>query len=122
MSGALRIVGALLVVVGSVLVFAPTLVTDPGPAPDTFEAVERHVRWGGLIALGAFLIARTQLKPWALTLAHAVLWVCVGYLIPRLIGIALEGADSGTQWMWAALEAALAALAGAYLWKKRTPR
>jgi cell division protein FtsW (lipid II flippase) len=116
---ALRILGALLVPTGFVLVFAPTLVSDPGPAPDVFEAVERHVRWGALIALGAFLIARTRMKPWTLTFAHAVLWVCAGYLVARLIGILLESANDGRQWMWVGVEAVLAALSGAYVWRKR---
>jgi len=118
----LRIAGVLLVLVGLVLVVAPTLVSDPGPAPDTFEAVERHVRWGALIAVGALLVARTRLRPWLLTLAHVVLWVSVGYLVARLIGIALVGANDARQWMWVAVEAVLAAIAGAYVWRRRDAR
>jgi hypothetical protein len=112
-------VGAVLVVAGLVLVFVPTLVQDPGPAADTFEAIERRVRWGALVGIGALLIARTQLRPWGITIASFVLWIDLGYLVARCIGLALEGTDSDRQWMWLGIEVVIAVAAGAYLWGKR---
>lgn len=115
----LRIVGAALVLAGLVLAFAPTLLYDPGPAVDTFAQIERRIPWGGLAGLGALLIARTQLRPWTVTLAHVVLWLMVGFLVARLAGLALDGAEPPRQWMWVAVEAVLGLAAGAYLWRRR---
>lgn len=114
----LRIAGAIAIVVGLVLAWAPTLVSDPGPAPDLFEAIERHTRWGGLIALGLMLNARTQLKPYRVTAAHAVLWLSTGYLVARGIGLALEGVGNRMQWLWFGIEVALIVGAAAYLRRK----
>ena len=111
----LRMLGVVLVVAGLVLVWAPTLVLDPGPPPDTFEAVERHVRWGALVGVGALLVARRHLRPWAVTIAAAVLCLDLGYLVARIIGIALAGTDSNRQWMWVAVEVVIAAVVVAYL-------
>jgi cell division protein FtsW (lipid II flippase) len=105
----------LLCVVGLVFVFAPTLVTDAGPAPDTFEAIERRVRWGALGGLGALLVARTSLRPWSITLGVAVFWLTAGFLAARLIGLLLDGMDSGRQWMWVGVEALIVIAAWAFV-------
>lgn len=99
--------GALLIVGSLVLVFAPQLVSDPGPAKGTFEAVERRVRWGILTGLGAFLVMFRALKPWAIGFLTFAFWIVTGYLVARLIGIALDGFDSPKQWMWVGVEAVL---------------
>ncbi len=111
----LRILGALLVVAGLVLTCAPTLVGDPGPAADTFAAIERRIPYGGIAGLGALLVARTALRPWAVTLASFVFWVTTGLLVARCIGLALDGADDQRQWMWVGVEAVIALAAGLYV-------
>lgn len=116
---ALRILGGVLVLAGLVLSVAPTLALDPGDAPDLFEAIERHVRWGLLIGIGLLLAVRTSLRPWRVTFAHLVCWVSAGYLVARLIGIAVEGASSGRQWLWVGVEVAICLVAGGYLVRKR---
>ena len=115
----LRVVGALLLIAGLVLAVMPTLVSDPGPAADTFEAIERRIWWGGLAGVGLLFLARTELKPWAVSFAHLVMWVVLGFLIARVIGLALDGIDSGKQWMWTAIEAAVVAVPAAYLSRRR---
>lgn len=109
----------LLVVTGLVLSFAPTLVHDAGAAPDLFEAVERHARWGLLIAIGALLIARTRLRPWGITIAAVIVSVSLGYLVARVLGIMVEGSGSSKQWMYCGIEVVIALAGGAYLWRKR---
>jgi peptidoglycan/LPS O-acetylase OafA/YrhL len=115
----LRLLGGVVAVVGLALACFPTLVSDPGPAADTFEAIERRIPWGTLAGVGALLVARTKLRPWRVTFAAVVCWVTSGILAARLIGLVLDGADSGRQWMWVGVEAVLIALAGAYLVRKR---
>jgi hypothetical protein len=56
---------------------------------------------------------------WSVTIATVVFWVVTGFLIARVIGLFLDGMDSGQQWMWVAVEAAVAAVPGIYLWRKR---
>lgn len=115
----LRILGGLLAVVGLVLACAPTLVSDPGPAADTFAAIERRIPYGGLAGLGALLVARTQLRPWTITVASVVLWLTTGLLVARCIGLALDGADDQRQWMWVAVEAVIVLAAGLYMRHRR---
>lgn len=115
----LRMLGGALALAGLVLAFAPTLVSDPGPAADSFAAIERRIPWGLLLGVGAFLVARTQLKPWSHTLASFVFWVVIGILVARGIGLALDGADSGMQWVWVLVEVIVIAGAGAFLARKR---
>lgn len=116
---ALRAVGVLLVGGGVVLSIAPTLVHDPGAAPDLFEAVERHARWGLPVGIGALLVARTRLRPWSVTLVSAVLSVTLGYLLARIIGIALEGVGSSRQWLYVGIEVVIGLAAAAFLRRKR---
>lgn len=110
----LRIVGAALLATGLVLAGAPSLVSDVGPAADTFAAVERRIPWGGLAGVGMLLLARTQLRPWAVTIVSAILWVTTGLLGARLLGLALDGSHP-RQWMWVAVELAVALGAAGYL-------
>jgi len=115
---ALMGLGALMVVGGLVLVFVPVLVSDPGPAKDLFATIERRVRWGGLIGVGAFLVARSGLGPWRTTLLSFVFWIAGGYLLARFVGLALDGVGSGRQWMWVGVEVAIMVVAGFFLWRK----
>lgn len=114
----LRVVGALLLIAGLVLAVMPTLVSDPGPAVDTFAAIERRIWWGGLAGVGLLFLARTTLKPWSVSFAHLVMWVVLGFLIARVIGLALDGMDSAKQWMWTAIEAVVVAVPAVYLWRR----
>ncbi|MEM6993302.1 MAG: hypothetical protein AAF721_22510 [Myxococcota bacterium] len=102
-----------------VLSVAPTLAHDPGPAPDLFEAVERHARWGLPIGIGALLVGRTRLRPWSVTVASLVLSVTLGYLVARIIGISIEGVGSSRQWLYCGIEVVIGIAAGAFLWRKR---
>ncbi|MEM9491677.1 MAG: hypothetical protein AAGC55_21200, partial [Myxococcota bacterium] len=84
---AVRVLGALFALAGLVLMVAPALVSGPAPEGDTFAAIERRVVWGGLAGLGAFLVARTRLRPWTATVMWFVLYVTAGLLLARLVGL-----------------------------------
>ena len=117
----LRMIGVLVTFAGLVFAIAPTLLHDPGPAADTFAAIERRVWLGALAGVGALLVTRTQLQPWRVTLVYIVMWLCAGFLVARLIGLALDGADSLMQWVWVAVEIAIAVVGAVYIWRKHTP-
>lgn len=116
----LRVIGVLLGVVGLVLVIDPTLVSDPGPAENTFEAIERRIPYGAVLGLGGLLWFRTTLRPWGSLVASVILWLTLGALTARVIGLVLDGADDRAQWMWVAVEAAVAGVAGWWL-RRRDP-
>ena len=110
-----RIIGLLIAVAGLVLAAVPTLVNDPGPAADTYAAIERRVWYGAIAGFGALLVARTSLKPWVETIAAFVFWIVAGFLAARVIGLALDGIDSGKQWLWTAIEVAICVVAWLFL-------
>lgn len=117
---ATRFIALLLVVAGAVLVVAPTLVHDPGPAANTFEAIERRIPWGGLLGLGALVLLHRNYKPWPNAVAGFVLWVVAGLLVARLVGLVLDGADVPMQWVWVVVEAAIVVGAWVFLrWRAR---
>lgn len=116
---AIRIIGLLIAVAGLVLATAPTLVSDPGPAADTYAAIERRVWYGAIAGFGALLVARTSLKPWVETIAAFVFWIVAGFLAARVIGLALDGIDSGKQWLWTAIEVALCVVTWMFLRHRR---
>ena len=111
--------GAPLVIAGLVLTLVPSLVGDSGPAPNTFAAIERRIPWGALAGLGALLVARTQLRPLNISFAWLVFWATSGVLVARLLGLALDGADSRAQWMWVGVEIVVVVASIAYARHKR---
>lgn len=117
---ALRVLGGCVAIAGVVLAIAPTLVSDPGPAADTYAAIERRVWWGAMTGFGALLVVRTRLKPWRITLAHFVGWVVAGFLLARVIGLVLDGMDSAMQWVWTVVEVVIVAIAAWYVRSRST--
>lgn len=98
-----------------VLSVAPTLVHDPGPAPDLFEATERHVRWGLGIGIGATLCAKRWRRPWSVVVAWLALCLSGGYLLARFIGIAIEGWGNQKQWLLVGVEIVICAVAALWI-------
>ena len=97
----------------------PTLVHDPGPAPDLFEATERHVRWGLGVALGGFVLVNRWRRPWSVLFAWLVFCLSGGYLLARFIGIAMEGPSDLKQWALVGVEVVLCGLAALWVWYRR---
>lgn len=105
------VLGLVLVAVGAVLTLMPTLVHDPGPAADLFATIERRIPWGALAGLGGFIAAWKSGRPGLVTMAAMVFWLTMGALGARLVGLLLDGAGSGQQWTWVAVEIVVAAAA-----------
>lgn len=103
---ALKIAGCAFIVVGVILAFNPELVSNKPIPSDTFEAVERRVTWGKLIGLGLVPLFHFRVRPWLPTLAATLSSLVVGYLVARLIGIALDGSVV-RQWLYVGVEAVL---------------
>ena len=83
---------------------------------DAYQAVERRVRGGMLAGVGLAFIARTELRPWADTIAYGVFYVLLGALLARLLGLAIEGTHP-RQWLLVAVEAGLMVLPALWLWR-----
>jgi hypothetical protein len=117
---ALRILGTVLVGLGAAMAAFPgwfgPLTGGAEPAVDAFQAVERHVRGGLVFGVGLLLMTRTVLRPWGDTIAWGLLYVILGYLLARLLGLVIEGPDP-KQWLYIAVEAALMALPALWLWR-----
>lgn len=117
-----RGMGALLAAAALVFVFVPTWLHDPGPAPDLFEAIERRVRWGLGMSLGALLVAHPWRRPWSVVFAWVVFCASGGYLVARIIGMAIEGLGSDRQWLYTAVEVAICLVAAAWIrFRQDTP-
>ncbi len=100
------IVGTVLVVVAVVYAIDPGLFgADERPA-DLYEAIERRVKLGGVVALGFFVVHGGWRAPWHRIAAAVVGWFAAGYLLVRVIGIGLEGHEQG-QWIFVAIEVAM---------------
>lgn len=115
----MRGAGALIALAALVLVFVPTLVHDPGPAPDLFEAIEQRVRWGAGVSFGMLLMVHPWRRPWSVVFAWVVFCVSAGYLVARIAGMALVGLGSERQWMWTAVEIVICAAAAAWIRRRR---
>jgi len=115
----LRGVGALIAIVTLIFVFAPTLVSDPGPAPDLFEAIERRVRWGLGVGVGALLVLHPWRRPGSVIFAWVLFCGSGGYLVARLIGMVIEGLGSDRQWIYTAVEVVICALAAGWIGYRR---
>ncbi len=114
----LRIVGLALAGVGALATafpgwFEPLIGAQP---EDAYQAIERRVRGGMVAGVGLAFIARTELRPWADTIAYGIFYILLGALLARLLGILLEGSIP-RQWMLVAVEAGLMVLPALWLWR-----
>ena len=92
------------------------LTGGPEPPADTFEAIERRVRGGMVLGIGLALIARTELRPWSVTIASVIFYFILGALLARVLGLIIEGIVA-RQWMLMAVETGLMTLAALWLWR-----
>ena len=116
----LRILGAVLAALGVVMAAFPhwfgPLTGGSEPPADTFEAIEKRIRGGMLLGIGLFFLARTELRPWSITIASGLFFFVFGALAVRVGGLIADGNDS-RQWMWVAGEALVLAVLGFWLWR-----
>lgn len=98
---------------------APTLVHDPSPAADLFEATERHVRWGLGVGVGAVFALNPWRRPWSVLIAWLALCVLGGYLLARFVGITMEGPSNLMQWVLVGVEVAICAVAAFWVRHRR---
>ncbi len=114
-----QVLGAVAALVSLVIAFVPTLVHDPGPAPDLFEATERHVRWGLGVGLGAVFVVNRWRRPWSVLVAWLAFCVSGGYLLARFVGMALEGPTNLMQWVFVGVEILICGIAAAWIRHRR---
>lgn len=60
-----------------------------------------------------------SLQPWIETVTAFVFWIVAGFLAARVIGLVLDGRDSGLQWTWTAIEVAICVAAWLFLRHRR---
>ena len=117
---ALRIAGIVLAALGIVMAAFPTwfgpLTGGPEPPADTFAAIERRVRGGMVLGIGLILIARTELRPWSVTIASILFYFMMGALLARILGVIIEGMNR-RQWPLVAIETGVMTLAALWLWR-----
>lgn len=117
---ALRVVGILLAAVATLMVAFPgwfgPLTGGSEPAADTFEAIERRVRGGMVLGVGLILVARTELRPWSVTIASVLFYFMLGALVARIFGLIVEGIDQ-RQWLYVAIETGVMTAAALWLWR-----
>ena len=101
-----KAIGLIAIAAGVVLAWNPELVSSQPIPEDLFEAVERRMRWGLPIGIGILLLYHDQLKPWALTAAATCLYLTIGFMVARIIGMSLDG-PSIKQWYWLIAEVVL---------------
>ena len=115
----LQMLGGVVVLASLVLTAMPTLVHDPGPAPDLFEATERHVRWGLGAGLGAMLVADRWRRPWSVLIAWLAFCLSGGYLVARILGMFMVGPTDPKQWLLVGIEVAICATAAFWIRRRR---
>lgn len=113
-------VGIIVAVLGTVMAAFPgwfePLTGGPEPAADAFEAVERRVRGGMVLGIGLIFIARTELRPWSVTIASAIFYFTLGALLARVLGLIIEGIHP-RQWLLMGVEAGIMTAAALWLWR-----
>lgn len=115
-----RIAGIVMAALGVVMAVFPNwfgpLTGGPEPPADAFEAVERRVRGGMLLGIGLLFIARTELRPWSITIASTIFYFMLGALLARILGLIIEGVTA-KQWMLVAVETAFMTAGALWLWR-----
>jgi hypothetical protein len=115
--------GALLLLVGALLVFNPEWVraTFQRPATTVGERINLRASFGGsAVGLGAFVLHCEALRPRGVLLAKLLLWTMVGIGAARVVGFLLDGAPDTTQVVWIVAELALVAASAGYLLRARS--
>ncbi|QHJ10702.1 hypothetical protein FX988_00922 [Paraglaciecola mesophila] len=115
----LQVVGFIILFLGGVLSYNPELVSSKPIPVDTFQAVERRVRWGFLMGTGMLLIFHHQITPYFFTVAALGMTLTLGALISRVMGIVLDGSVL-RHWMWVAIELIMVIGFGIWYAKQRT--
>ncbi|WP_394245657.1 hypothetical protein [Vibrio astriarenae] len=99
----LQVVGFIILLLGGILSYNPELVSNKPIPEDTFQAVERRVRWGFVMGIGMLLMFHHQITPYLLTAAALGMTLTLGALVARVMEIFLDGSVA-RHWMWVAVE------------------
>ena len=65
------------------------------------------------------LMASRWRRPWSVVFAWLVLSLSGGYLVARFIGMAIQGPTNRDQWVLAAVEVVVCAVAAAWIRRRR---
>lgn len=113
----LKIAGIILVVIGLILTYKPNLITG-SPTTDSYQMIEKRVKWGFAIGLGVFLIFHRDWSSWQLTITALLSALTLGIIIARLLGFVLDGFFT-KQLLWLFIELAALLLFGFLYWKMK---
>ena len=124
MSSKARALVALLVVLVAVgAIFSPQQVAEllDRPSSTLGERINLRATWGGLLLGVGLAIAFASTASVGRAVISLVLWILVGGGAARAVGFALDGIPGALQWVWLAVEVAIAMLCVWILRRKPRP-
>ncbi|TXR53946.1 hypothetical protein [Reinekea thalattae] len=101
-----KLIGLLLIAAGIALACKPEWLSSRPVPTDIFQAVERRIWWGVPIGLGLLLCFPPAVMTWQAIVSLAASMLMIGFLIARLLGIALDGSVA-KQWLNVVIEIVL---------------
>jgi hypothetical protein len=114
--------GILLAIAAVYLIFSPLVVASAlhRPAETSSQMINLRASWGGtLLGLAAFIGWLPALRPWGRFITALLFFGMLGIGSARVVGFALDGHPNTLQWIWLALEFAIAGVTGVLLFRRR---
>jgi len=99
----LKIIGAVLLIAGCVLIYKPNIMSKIPLPENPYQMIEMRVKWGFLIGLGILFIFFNQWSDWKLMVCALLFFLTLGIIIARLFGFVLDGFFS-KQLLWLTIE------------------
>lgn len=94
-----KISGVILMATGFILAYKPDLLESVTPPADPYQMIEKRVKYGLGIGLGAFLIFHNQWESWGLSITALLAALTLGIIAARLLGFVMDG-FFGKQLIW----------------------
>ncbi|MFD1141143.1 DUF4345 family protein [Larkinella insperata] len=114
----LKIVGVILLVTGLVLAIKPDSFGKFSTSLDSYQMIEKRVKWGILIGMGGFILFHNNWVSWNVLATALLIAITFGIIIARLIGFVLDGFFT-KQFYWLLIEIGALIIFGLLYWKQR---